>query len=71
MADPPDYWHWKSGQILPSREKKNGKWVDTTITVDEVIERRSDFVRRGVMEVDEWLDEARELWRRDHPDLDI
>jgi len=67
MSATPDYWYWQPGQVLETTKSQNGRRVPATTTVDEVVKGRSTLVANGAMTVREWLDEARELWRRDHP----
>lgn len=65
----PDWWGWASGMTLETTKKKGQQRVPASVTVDEVVRGRSDLVKNGSMTVDEWLDEARVLWTRDHEPL--
>ena len=67
-ANLPDYWNWKAGQGVAVRVRdKRGVESEEVRSVNDIIIGRSDLVRNGLMSVDEWLNEARRLWRRDHP----
>lgn len=62
----PEWYSWKpGGTVVSERMGKDGQ--PKTYSVNDLVARRSDLVRRGDMTVGEWLDEARRLWDRDHP----
>lgn len=66
MTTKPDFWTWRAGMVLDTTERNGNRRVPATVSVDEVVKGRSDLVKNGQLTVDEWLNEARELWTRDH-----
>jgi hypothetical protein len=63
----PDWWYWKPGHTVLWTAFIGGEDVRRSAEVEVLVASRSELVGNTLMTADEWLDESRTLWLRDHP----